>query len=478
MSEEVFLNGINGSTGLPLDDFQLTTELIAKVARKERLTKADLRDARIRNAIDKRSTDSFGVAQGIEIADLAHAGWGVIFPANLTEAEQAGRKDALKLLLDLRKKQVGDKSPSFYREFIGLELGYHAGETKDDFLRRNGSGTGAADPARGVPFYLLIAGSPEEIPFVFQYLLDVQYGVGRIHFDQLEDYAMYAQSVVAAENGQTNRTRTAAFFGVSHDSPTRLSSNYLIKPLFERITAKHANWDVSLVEPARATKSNLSDLLGGTKTPAILFSASHGMEFDLDDTRLMPHTGALVCQDYEKHTGGRVPEDFYFSANDIPSDANVSGTFAFFFACFGAGSPRTDNFYRNAFGPEKVIAPYAFISRLPLKLLSHPNGGALGVFAHVDRAWGCSFRWDGLVDDVGTFRSMLSDLLVGKPAGAASDFFGGRYGEIATMLTEELNETTPENQDDVKLAGSWTSHLDARNYTVIGDPAVRLPVAR
>ena len=117
---------------------------------------------------------------------------------------------------------------------------------------------------------------------------------------------------------------------------------------------------------------------------------------------------------------------------------------------------------------------------MPLKMLSHPRGGALGVFAHVDRAWGYSFKWGGslVTDDVETFRSMISALLSGQPAGAATDYFGARYGDITIMLNEELNQTSADNQDEFSLAWSWTSSLDARNYTFIGDPAVRLSVER
>jgi len=475
MTQPILLNGLNGSTGHPLQTIELTTELVARIARQQRLSQDELRDTKLRHAHSQRDKNKMGVAEGINIADIAQAGWGVIFPASLDATQIAALKDAIRPLLDLRREQAG----RFYFEFIGPELGYQPGESKNAFLLRFGRGAGPANPAQGVPFYILIVGSPEEIPFEFQYLLDVQYGVGRIHFDNLPDYAAYAESVVRAERQQVARSRQVTFFGPEHDYPTGLSSRHLLGPLAEQVSGLHPTWDIRRLAPEQSTKETLGTLLGGGDTPSMLFTASHGLGFQPGDPRQLPHTGALVTQDFTGYTGGPISERFYFSADDLLADANVAGMFAFFFACYGGGSPRYDNFAREALGTDNVIAPFPFLARLPIKMLAHPRGGALGVFAHVERAWGYSFMWehDLAIADVETFRSLISALLNGKPAGAAGDYFGMRYGEISTMLQDELASTTSEHQDEDKIAWWWVANRDARNYTFIGDPAVRLVVS-
>jgi hypothetical protein len=478
MTHELYLNGIDADTGGPIDgDLSIDTELIAKVARGQKLTEEDLKDARLRKAFDARKEEHYGVSEGIDMSDLSQTGWGLVFPASLPQKSVDGIKDALKPLLDLRKSQASLKDEKFYKEFTGAELGYQNGESKNDFLKRFGRGPGPANPAQGVPYYILIAGSPETIPFNFQYQLDVQYAVGRIYFDRLEDYAQYAQSVVAAETKKLLRPKKVSFFGVVNpdDIATSMSFTQLVQPLANLIKDESTGWEVDVVAPEETTKATLTSYLGGKDTPALLFSASHGMSFKPDDARFLRHTGSILNQDWPGMQARQpVTDKMYFSADDIASDADVFGMVAFIFACYGGGIPKSDNFYRQAFGKHKDIAPYAFVSQLPLRLLSHPRGGALGVFAHVERAWGSSIAWDGAVNDVETFHSTMAAMLNGKPAGAATEYFNQRYAEISTLLSEELNQTTPDNQDDVKIAGMWTSNNDARNYTFIGDPAVRM----
>lgn len=478
MTQELMLNGVNADGESYSDELgtAITTEMISKVARGQKLSPDDLRDVKMRHARDLQSGASFGVSEGITAENLDEAGWGVVFPNNLPQKSVDALKDALKPLLDHRKKQAAAQKAHYYREFIGQEDGYKQGESKNDFLKRFGRGPGPADPEK-VPYYLMLVGSPETIPFSVQYQLDVQYAVGRIYFDKLEDYYQYAKSVVEAETKGISRGKKAAFFGVANenDRATQMSAEHLIKPLAEGMKKDYEDWSLDVVAPAKATKSNLANYFGGRNTPALLFTASHGMNFKLNDPRQLPHTGAILTQDWPGPKA-RVPitDNFYFSADDIASDADVFGMIAFIFACYGGGAPKMDNFYRQAFGEQKVIAPHAFLAQLPMRLLSHPRGGALAVFAHIERAWGSSIVWDGAVRDVETFDATIDALLNGKPAGNAIEYFNERYAEISTDLTSELDETTPETQDEVKLAGMWTSNNDARNYALLGDPAVTL----
>ncbi|MCI5211200.1 MAG: hypothetical protein D3910_20990 [Candidatus Electrothrix sp. ATG2] len=146
----------------------------------------------------------------------------------------------------------------------------------------------------------------------------------------------------------------------------------------------------------------------------------------------------------------------------------------FHFACYGAGTPKQDEFAHKV--ERTDIAPHAFIARLPQRLLSHPKGGTLAVVGHVERAWGCSFMWKSSGRQLDIFKDLIRYLTAGYPVGYAVEEFNERYAELSTDLTNELNELQFNKiPDDMKLSRMWTSNNDARGYAIIGDPAVRLP---
>ncbi len=471
-----YFNGIDGASGEYLVP-PLPPDTLASVARGEKWDAEHFRDLQWRR---QSGLPNFAVLPGFDPRNLSEVGWGVVFPAGAPPRLTDALREALGELLRLRKGQAGDR----YREFAGSD-GYQQGESKNQFLARHGARPGPVDPTV-MPYYVLLVGDPQSIPFRFQYELDVAYAVGRIYFPRLEDYAHYARSVALAEApGGLALPRRAAFFGVANpdDAATHLSAEHLVKPLAQhmaRSAADGGDWEVRTVFADEARKDRLRQLLGGPETPALLFTAGHGVGFPSGDRRQIPFQGALLCQDWPGPLSWHkeVARDHYLAAEDIDSSARLLGLVAFFFACYGAGTPYWDDFACQAFKSRAAIAPRAFLAALPQRLLAHPHGGALAVVGHVERAWTYSFQWDRAGEETGAFQALLTQLKAGDPVGAALEALNGKYAEIATMLSGELDEAQYRRTDPLELAGLWTANHDARAYAVLGDPAVRLAAVK
>ena len=459
-------NGLNGATGDYLLDPQSPRQITA-VARQEQ--KEDI----------KKLEAVRGLQEGVDPKQLAQAGWGVIFA--YAERDRLDEiKEALAPLLTLRQEQAGER----YREYAGLDA-FRPGQSAQDFRARFGLGYGPVNPSK-MPYYLLIVADPRALPFEVQYQLAVQHAVGRICFDSLDAYNSYAQSVVAAETGRIARPKQATFFGVHNpdDRATELSATQLIQPLSAWVEQDQPKWQIQTIPPASAQKAQLIRHLGGDRTAALFFGASHGIGFPLGDSRQRPHQGALVCQDWpgEANWQAPIPQDFYLAGDDIGDDAQVAGMIAYFYACYGAGMPQEDYFGSTGNGPVQ-IAEYPFLAQLPQRLLAHPRGGALAVVGHVERTWSTSFLWDGK-PQLETFQSTLKRLMEGHPLGSAHEYFGLRHAELASVLSQKLELARIDRlykmfADDYHYAVAplWTAHHDARSYIIIGDPAVRLAVS-
>jgi hypothetical protein len=474
-------NGLNGATGSYASEPLAAATLARHVVRRRPLTRtAAAAITQRRQTPRPRGQVSPEFGDG---SDVGRAGWGIIFPAAADSRTVDAILEALQPLVDLRRTQT-----EHFRILRG-DAGYRwvdgRPETRLNFLRRHKVNVGPVNP-RQIPFYLLLVADPQSIPFGFQYEMDVQYLVGRLYFERLEAYAHYAQSVVAAETGQVQLPRRAAFFGTANpgDDATRLSATQLVKPLYDYAVTTAADfdgdWQLDWVPPAQATKESLRRLLGGPATPAFLFTASHGLEWPYGDRNQLPYQGALVCQDWpgpQQHRGP-LARDWYLAAEDIAADADLLGLISFHFACYGAGTPYWDDYAIAYDRPRQALAQRAFLAELPKRLLSHPRGGALAVVGHVERAWSYSFAWEDGGSQTQAFEAVLYRLLEGKPVGHALDTMHERHANLASALLAQVQEGrySPDDQDPNELAFNWIAANDARSYTILGDPAVRMPV--
>jgi hypothetical protein len=298
--------------------------------------------------------------------------------------------------------------------------------------------------------------------------------------------------VKAYENAPAAPTgKEVVFFGTRHinDRPTRLSSEFLVKPLAggapeqQGIVARVARrekiaYQSRLIAPADAKKAALLDVFRSAAhapAPSFLLTATHGLGWSSGDARQAPAQGALLCQDFPGRGLGPIKPEHYFAAADLPQDARVHGMVCFHFACFGAGTPEQDRFLHKAGQQPPVLAPQPFFSALPKALLSHPNGGALGVIGHVERAWPTSIVTASAGPQLQPFENAIGFILSGKPLGYALKDFNERYAALATSLSgvlEKIGFGAQVADDD--LTALWTARNDAESYVLFGDPAVCL----
>ncbi|HYO11899.1 MAG TPA: hypothetical protein VE685_01745 [Thermoanaerobaculia bacterium] len=462
--EKVWFNGLDGSTGEYLVVPLTPEELSARIPRlpepqpDEPEDETGLEDDPFRKPI-------------VDIErpwDLSEAGWGVIFAPEI----DPGVRPALEELLEHRRRNVGTENSRYFRD----NLDYRTGDSVKTFLERHRTRPGQVADAKRLPYYLLLVGDPQSIPYEFQFELDIHYGVGRIFFDTAADYRRYAESVVAAEDGGVRLPRRLTLFGTRNegDPATRLTADELIEPLSDDILEEISGWGAETVLGEKARRDLLRRLLGGEETPGLLFAACHGVAFPHGDPRQEKRQGALVCQDGpgRKDEVG-VRREHYFAAEDLPEEVSLRGLIAFLYACHSAGTPERNSLpEENELVPQR-IADKELVSALPQALLTR---GALAVIGHVDRALTSSFAGSPDGEGIDPYRNCLRRLLNGHTVGWAMEFFNQEHATLGAQLARHLENnarrmgalTAPE------LPSLWRLKNDMRSFAVFGDPAVRV----
>jgi hypothetical protein len=469
------LNGIDGTTGTYVKP-AMTYQQAAAAAKGKPENPTDV--SWLRRIWRTLVKVHLGLPFDIDPADVAKAGWGVIF--HHEESEEI--KNALAPLLEHRRKTVGERVKV---------LEYCSGERREDWLARYGVAAGSVDPGR-VPFYLLLVGSPVRIPFEFYHHLAVEYCVGWIDFDRAEDFSSYVSSLIDYETALTvPNTKEVVFFAPRHafDRATQLSADYLVKPLAEGAPASgtaglqpsvaaRSGFNTQLFWGQDARKATLAQTLNGISSrPAFLLSASHGMGWPKGHPNQLAAQGALLCQDWPGARGA-VSFEHYFAARDLSPTARVHGLIAFLFACYGVGTPEQDRFFHEAGKKPPAIADRSFLAALPKALLSHPKGGALACVGHVERAWGYSIIPPNARAQLQPFENAIGRILSGQPLGLATRDFSERYAALSTTLATKLEKISFNAQvPDYELASAWIARNDAEGYLIFGDPAVRVRVA-
>jgi hypothetical protein len=513
--EELLTNGIDGVTG------EYLLRIDAATASKLAGFDPDPKELKLAQAakVKDATTDHFGTVGDISSVSVRQARWAVVVSAN----EDAGLLKAIWPLIQRRMEQMEFTKRDYdFRagETCAQWLGRHTdgmtkttaknwgevppvlihrpGERVNTWLSRHGASNGPVDPRMGVPYYLMLLSRPGALKegdstFVglnFQYELDIFFAVGRLCFTDatgqydLKAYEKYAERVAAFERRSDAAARVSkevVYFGTKHklDRSTIRSADELINPLVRwhanpENTPALGGYGHTLYMEGDATRSNLEKILRGGdagKPPAVLFTASHGLGLPMGDERLVQHQGSLVTQDWKGL--GSIKREHWFAGEDL-ADVNLEGTMAVLFACYGAGCPQYDEFVFDEKEGRAQVAPFPFIAQLPQRLL---QSGCLAVLGHVERAWTHSFTGgEAAKAQIQPFQDIIARLMQGRPVGDALDQFNVIQGQRAARLADELEDLKfGKIPDPVELAQLWVSRNDARNYALLGDPAVKVP---
>ena len=463
------LNGINGITGT-YDVPQLTA---AEFAKRLRHSPAAARVAPVATDRGRRlERRAFPLPPDIQPDDLTRAGWGIVFHVN----EDTSVKRVFDPLIEWRRTVVGDK------ERVKL-LTYTPDDSVESWLSQYNVAWGNVEPTL-VPYYLLFVSSPSRIPYQFAQTIDAEYCVGLLDLPNAAAYESYIRSVIEYEKGTgvPNR-REIVYFGTRHnfDEATQLSADYLVKPLSAGLPARsqkpiadECGFSQRTIVAEQATRQALLDVMSATAAqPALLFTATHGMVWPSGHEKQPAAQGALLCQDWSGL--GKIASTHYLSAADIPDTAKLHGLIAFLFACYGAGTPAEDRYTHEPGTAPPAIAPKAFASALPARLLTHSGGGVLACIGHVERAWGFSIVGQTTDPQLGPFRRALWRLMHGHPVGLAVQEFNDKCAVASVQLANLLEKAYAGRPvDDGQLTTTWAERNDAEGYVAIGDPAVRL----
>lgn len=404
--------------------------------------------------------------------DPRAAGW--TFLVNAADPHLAAITEALRPLAEHR----GMDDP-------GQPLLYRNESADDWFEWLNDEYHSLSLHGRRTPQYVLLVGTPQQIPFGFQSVFATVANVGRVDFESIDQLRAYVEKLLRLEAAvEPVVAREAIVFApdAGRPDPTYFSRRYMAEPIADHV-ADAFGFATRTIVGEDATKSALTTALRASR-PALVFTASHGIgatNEPFDVQRQL--NGAICCQ-----TAGPLTRDDLFSADDVSHDEPfLEGSVVFQFSCFGYGTPAESDY---AHWLDDVPARYTdrdFVAALPRTLLAHPRG-PIAYIGHLDTAFLHAFadveapdtmsRWHTRIVP---FVEAIDDLLGVQPPGLALQGMSTRYGTLNALITSTYDrhrrgKFTWTSVSKSQFLDRWITRGDAQNYMVLGDPAARLRV--
>lgn len=405
-------------------------------------------------------------------------GWGLVLPDNaaLSESDAASAADAPESIRTLvaERGENGSPAPVFR---------YRPGANRAGFLRRGHADIPVSQAPKGtgpgaIPRYLLIYGTPQQIPWDVQYHLNAVCAVGRLSISGagLDNYVSALRS---GWKNASSRSDTAVVWAVDHgpDDITNLMRLAIAQQVFDKIKsdAQMAGSSVYLngATAGVATGQHLVETLVSRK-PSLVVTTSHGQTGPLDNVALMKENLGLPVDDHRTA----------LKPSSLLAAWQPSGAIWYAHACCSAGSDAQtifDGLVQKDSVVDRVLkgvaAVGAQVAPLPEALLSAPE--PLRAFVgHVEPTfdWTLRQRLTGQFLTAPIHEALYDRLLQPEPLGLA---LRGVYDQLAPIYTEydaqlrQFNKGTPNSES--RMLYHLLIARDVQSMVMLGDPTATLP---
>ena len=343
----------------------------------------------------------------------------------------------------------------------------------------------ASPPGTGpdaLPYYLLICGSPKEIPWKLQYILNANRCVGRL---DLDDHGLgnYVDALMHAwVPGTGKRAGEAVIWAVDHAAHpdaepeiTRLMRDAISDPLYARMRDDRDIGDDARFLDGSETPATCASLAAALKAskPAFVVTTSHGQTGPLDDpARMSRALGLPVDQAFKTLT----PEEL------LRDGWQPDGLIWYAHACCGAGSDGESAFL-DLFAPgtkaHEVLGGVANLGSqtapLPRALLGAEKP-ARAFIGHVEPTfdWTLSQPFTGQFLTDPLLEALYRELYLAKPVGQCFRQWFARTGGLSMGFNAARSEFNRGAENDQVLLWYQLAARDIQSTVILGDPTVTL----
>jgi hypothetical protein len=403
-------------------------------------------------------------------------GWGMVLAdsQDFSTAQKRDHADVPEPLRDLLRDRTG--APVFHFVPDRNSHGYLHNYTTGEDLRVDAAKTGVGSGC--LPYYLLICGTPRQVPWTFQYVLNTSRAVGRL---DLENDAMhnYVAALRRDWSGAEARANRAVVWAVDHGAKdiTRLMRAVIAKMVYQDLAADPDIKDNALFFDGLAGPAGAPELIAALArlNPALVVTTSHGMTGPLNDRDALRAQLGLPVDQRRK----------LLRPEDLLRAWQPDGAIWYAHACCSAGGDSESSF-RGLVQPgstvgralEQVAGLGALTAPLPRALLgaSRPLRAFIG---HVEPTCDVTlYEKETSQPLTNTICNALYYNLFDtdrQPVGMA---FRSWYMRTSTLLTRlELagRGPAPTRPDPDTLINCRLSANDVRSLVILGDPTVVLP---